>query len=438
MIDAIIANPDMAKQYTRINPDSPNFPEGLNYRNVSLKESSTHDLQAVHVEHLVLKSSVTDTHRGNDDEDILPKSFVTETEGEKELYGQLWTFDQIKCNEGSNEALFQRTLMMSLIARHSFIYGDAINRRCLDFSVEEIWTCPPMPTRAYDRLARFLTQPKPDLAVCFRRETVIPDALWRSMPHSTRRLACCENMDDIQGNRVFHFFTIEAKKANISTNDNVGKRQSLNNASQALHNMFEFFRDAGKQHEDIFFEKVRFFSVVASTEGLSIRVHRAIKVPTDANSMCFVTKGYPLEFEYREFSKIERDQNFDRRTVLKTFEKILIAYGADELQHLLRDAAKAIMEKLENDVEGIILREKDDFYRYGQTFMTPDSRKLTPAPSRTQSEANFSVDRLGSGTATPMRNQAATSLQSLSTEGKRLRQRSEDNLPPWSTRPRRL
>lgn len=307
VIDAIIANPDMAKQSLRINPDAKEFPQGLRHRNAFLTESPIPDSQAGHVEALALDS------------------LNAESDREKDLHEQLWTFDQAKCNLGSNEALFQRTLMMSLIARHSFIYErGAINRHCLDFSVEEAWTCPPMPTRAYHKRAKFLTQPKPDLAVCFRRQALIPDALWNNMPRSKKRLACYENVDETRETRTFHFFTIEAKKAQMSADDTVGKRQSLNNASQSLHNMFEFFRDAGQQHEEKFFTKVRFFSVVASTEGLTIRIHRATREPADGSDQGFVTKDYPLRFEYREFGKIRKDNNFTRQTVLDMFERILI------------------------------------------------------------------------------------------------------------------
>lgn len=77
------------------------------------------------------------------------------------------TMDRAKCDKGStNEALFQRTIMMSLIARHRWIYnGNATKPSVLDFSVQELWSCPPMPTRAYRMGEIFLTQPKPDLAV---------------------------------------------------------------------------------------------------------------------------------------------------------------------------------------------------------------------------------------------------------------------------------
>jgi hypothetical protein len=165
--------------------------------------------------------------------------------------------------------------MMSLIARHWFIYERGYQptlsrfqcRRALELSTD----ADPSVLVGYT----YLTQPKPDLAVCFRRQALIPDYLWNKMPIATKRLACYENAGEIAETRVFHFFTIEAKKALRSADDTVGKRQGLNNASQALHNMFEFFRDAGQQHEDIFFTNVRFFSVVASTEGLTIRIHRA-------------------------------------------------------------------------------------------------------------------------------------------------------------------
>ena len=238
LVDAIIANPEMAIRRSRINTDSPMFAVGLGFRNVSLRESKDPDLQADIVKQL------------------LPKTSVAETDDEKHLYGQLWIFDQAKCGQGSSEALFQRILMMNLIARHFFVYGSDTNPQdCLYFSVEEPWACPPMPTRAYERMTAFLTQPRPDLAVCFRRQALIEDDSWWNMPTSTKRLACFENLIQEKETRVFHFFTIEAKKANIGTDDSVGGLQSLNNASQALYNMFEFFRDAGGEHENIFLIK---------------------------------------------------------------------------------------------------------------------------------------------------------------------------------------
>lgn len=316
-----------------------------------------------------------------------------------------------------------------------------------------------MPSRAYWLDTSFLTQPKPDLAVCFRRQALIPDYLWNKMPYATKRLACYENVGEIAETRVFHFFTIEAKKALRSADDTVGKRQGLNNASQALHNMFEFFRDAGQQHEDIFFTKVRFFSVVASTEGLTIRIHRATREPEDGLDQGFIIPEYPLRFEYRELYRFQKD-NLDRTTVLKTFEQILIGYGVSELRHLLHDAAKALMEKLEKDLDGMRAREKGWFYRYGQTNIGPGSRIPTPAAtvdrfmqndtsshiqqsgmameasSGAPSETNISINMLQSGTATPMQSRNQTSTQALNKSGKRGREQSADSVSARITRQR--
>ena len=347
VINAIIANPEMAKNYARISPDDDNFPDGLGNRNVLLEESQV-DPQSDRISLLA------------------PGEFV-ETDREKEWHDQLWASDQVKCNKGSNEALFRRTLMMSLIARHLLIYPRDSTTRCLlDFSVEESWGCSPMPTRAYWKGESFLTQPKPDLAVCFNRKTLIADHLWNNMPIATKRLACYESVDEIGRTRVFHFLTIEAKKVRTSTGDTVGMRQSLNNASQALHNMFEFFREAGPHHEDTFFAKVRFFSVVASTEGLTIRIHRATREPTNGPEQGFIIPGYPLRFEYKEFGNVPRDR-FERETVLNIFEKILLGYGVKELHVLLQHAAKGVVEKLRKDSNEMRLRGDENFYRHGQT-----------------------------------------------------------------------
>ncbi|MCJ1399256.1 hypothetical protein MMC11_002458 [Xylographa trunciseda] len=403
IINAIIAHPEMAKEQARIGPESKEFPEGLRFRNVLWMESS--DPYAAHINDLELKDS------------------SLETEEERRSHEHLWNLDRTKCNGASNEALFQRTIMMNLISRHSIIhYKDDNNQVCLDFSVEEVWNCPPMPTRAYSMGGKFLTQPKPDLAICFRREVLIPNHMWFTIPRATGRLACFENPSEVGETRAFPFFTIEAKKAESSSDDTVGKRQGLNNASQALHNMFEFFRDADADadthHEDIFFEKVRFFSVGASTEGLTVRIHRAVRDPGDKTGLGFIMKNrpdYPLRFEHQNFAHIPKT-NFDRETVFKIFETILIGYGVNELCGLLASAAQALMDKLNNDDEAKEARQDPEFYRYGQTKV-PGSKKNTPSLSRAQSVpsnmgppsrsfTNMSVDMMRSGSTTPMQKQA--------------------------------
>jgi hypothetical protein len=368
VIEAIIANPEMANDFKRINPEHKDFPWGLLDRNVIIEESPDIDPQSNHVS-------------------LLTSGVLVETEGEMDSHDHLWASDQAKCNQGSNEALFQRTLMMGLIARHRLIYArDSAAQGLLDFSVEESWCCPPMPTRAYWKGESFLTQPRPDLAVCFIRKALVPDNIWNYMPKATKRLACYEGADEIKAERVFHFFTIEAKKGQTPISDTVGKRQSLNNASQALHNMFEFFKEAGPRHEEIFFEKVRFFSVVASTEGMVIRTHRATRVHEGGLDEDPIIPEYPLRFEYKEFCTIPKDK-FERKIILENFERILHGYGVKELHLLLRKAAEDVVRKLKDDASGMSLRGNPTFYRYDQIII-PTSKRPTPAASQAPSIEN--------------------------------------------------
>ncbi|KAL9622428.1 MAG: hypothetical protein Q9160_003273 [Pyrenula sp. 1 TL-2023] len=368
LVRVIVENPHMAPRVERLGAERDEFRAGLRYRNVSLTPETSIDSRSEEIKQLAT---------------VLPNF---ESKEEKASYERLWALDQRKLEIGSNEALFQRTLMMDIIGRHYLIYR-AIRTKdtCLDFSVEEPWTCPPMPTRAYGRpQEKFLTQPKPDLSVCFLREAIIPEDLWLRMPRSMSRLACYENDTGKGDSRVFHFLTIEGKKLATSTKDEVAMRQSLNNASQGLHNLFEFCRDAGYEQE--FYDSVRFFSVVATTEGILIRIHRAVKELNPDKWIMPKVPEYPLRFEYRTFMEIR--QLDDRDKILKTFRKILIGYGVDRLYPLLQQVAKSMSEKFPPGSKEIEERADHDFYRYGQIGIGTASQKGTGRTSLVRSVRN--------------------------------------------------
>ena len=176
VIDAIVAHPEMAKEFQRVGAADNAFCRGLLPRNVMLGESSNVDPYVDHITRFP------------------PVVSVLETSDERQSHDQLWILDQAKCNGPSNEALFKRTFMMNLISRLTLIYDRGTsNQSCLDFSVEEPWTCPPMPTNAYYQNISFLTCPEPDLAVCFRAKALIHNDFWSRMPEATRRLAYYEN-----------------------------------------------------------------------------------------------------------------------------------------------------------------------------------------------------------------------------------------------------
>lgn len=124
LIEEIMADPGTAKGRLTIGPESPKFSIGLQYRNVLLQESA-------HSDPFVKKI-----------EEMKPSEYAhNEKSEETKSHGELWDLDLKKCAQGSSEALFQRTVMMFLIARHCLIYKPDENSQNLDFSVEEPWTC---------------------------------------------------------------------------------------------------------------------------------------------------------------------------------------------------------------------------------------------------------------------------------------------------------
>ena len=341
LLDEIMDSPSVGRRMNRIGVEKLTmFVEGLKYRKVAIqKERRSTDPMVFEVEN---QEAV---------------GYPEETDAEHRSHDDLWVLDRDRLRDGSNEALFQRTLMMSMVARHLLIYdrgSSTDDTNYLDISVEEPWNCPPMPTQAYQKLKPFLSQPKPDLAVSFRKHCIFtPECDFLG---STQRLAGYEDPSGTGGNKVFHFFTIEGKKAETSMESKPALLQSLNNASQALHNMYEFFNAAGEEHEKIFFDKVRFFSVVSAVSGLIIRIHRAVKVSVNAR----IEDDYPLAFEFREFKQI--DTLKDRKVVLESFQNILHGYGVNKLRPWLQSAAQDLFKKLADDPVDKEIRENDPFY----------------------------------------------------------------------------
>ena len=382
IIEAIIKNPARAETMVGIGPENPQFLSGLQNRNV-LSDPSTHlDPREEEIQSISLEG------------------YLQETQDQETSHEKLWQSDKAKCTPDSSEALYQRTLMINLIARHFLIYQfDTSKKQIFDFSVEEPWGCLPMPSRLLWAIpkgqksgAKFLTQPKPDLAVCFKREAVISDRMWKTLPEPTKGLACFENSSS-NASRIFHFLALEAKKAMFDLDSPQVLHQCLNNASQALHNMFEFFRDAGPEHEQAFYNKVRFFSVVANRKGILVRIHRAIRKPDDASPFELVMPDRPdyrLEFEFREFQRIGDADEFSRKKVLEVVKKI-VKYATDDLFEMINAAASKLVQNLEKDLGLYLARREVDFYSYGQP--NPKSFKSSRCTSVVPSTIGDGVQR---------------------------------------------
>ena len=423
IITAVLEDPELARIMVRISPNSKGFRSGLEKRNVIISESPYPDPRADEIGGASLEG------------------FLEETANQQQVYDDLWRLDRDKCNMSSSEALFQRTLMISLIARHSLMYRQHTGgTQLLDFVVEEPWNCLPMPTKAVWRVPehlaydfKFLTQPKPDLAVCFDKNRLLPEDIWAALPEATQALAYLEN-SDAAASRVFHFLTVEAKKAIINVDEPKALHQSLNNASQALHNMFEFFRDAGPRHEAIFFDKVRFFSVVANGEGLLIRVHRAIQL-NHKDSRLFVMPdepNYRLRFVYRVFDSIKGTGQYSRARVLEAFKKI-IKYAIDGLSKWIIDAASELADKLEKDPRAFTERRQLDFYRYGQPSPRPSGKAYQSATPTATTQSLSVIPRFRNA---KVDYNPALTAHSLMGKQCTPTQENSQTLPPSNTRKR--
>ena len=174
----------------------PQFEMGLGSRNVQLDESGMLD------------------PRQNQILNTLPQDQAWETDEERKTYETLWALDEASWIGHSDEAIFQRTIMMNLIARHCLVYRrDTSRPRLLEISVDEFWTCPPAPSRAFvERGDSLLTMPEPDLAVAFCRERLLSDLSWISLPLATQSLASYESLRYPARRKVFHFLTIEIER----------------------------------------------------------------------------------------------------------------------------------------------------------------------------------------------------------------------------------
>lgn len=384
----IINNPALAKTMARIQPGTLKFGEGLQDRNVALKPSNNLDKCKAEVESLQVQD------------------FMNEPEKDEESHELLWKLDQAKITASSSEALFQRTIMVSLIARHFLIYSrDSCEYQLFDFGVEEPWTCLPMPSRALNGIKeptapgpevvalenKFLTQPKPDLAIAFNRQAIMTDETWETLPRPIQTLASFEKADPSNFN-IFHFLILEAKNPAIPIEDRKALHQCLNCVSQALFNLFEFFRDAGSEYEKLFFEKVRVFSIVANRTGLLVRIHRAVEIPKHNIARRVIPRdpNYLLKFEFEDFTRIEGIDKFDRSKVLEMLKKIL-KYAKDTLRPLIKDATSKICWKLETDINFVESRTSPNTYRHGQPGIgsSRGSRRSTPAPSANGAKMDF-------------------------------------------------
>ncbi|KAL9124293.1 MAG: hypothetical protein Q9217_006361 [Psora testacea] len=192
-----------------------------------------------------------------------------------------------------NEAVLQRTIMIHTINRYWM--GNIFDWNCEGQCDDDI------------------KQPKPDLAISFTLESFTggeddsdpyPPDLEKSLsPDGDAYLA------------------------------------NLNNASQALNNMYLWMARVQKQQE--FFKAVRVFSFVFNAQDLNLRVHRASQL-ADGN----------LCFRFDQFSPLN---GYTRDQACMLIRTLLTNYGSGELHPLLKDT---FVETVKQEVERVQIKRK--------------------------------------------------------------------------------
>ncbi len=243
----------------------------------------------------------------------------------------LWDLDMAKCLR-SNEARFQRTIMMAIVDRQEL-------DEKLEFICEALWISERFPCKDCTPKLCKLPQAKPDTAFSFKAETLLPSdgfhADWERLKEFKSHIFP-EGCQEFQDERAFHFFLMEVKGKRGSLDNQKAQFQNLNTASQALYNIYYCM----KRTEDLetFFKEVRIFSAVASTEGLSIRVHWPVKLH---HEQCF-NKEYPIGFQFDELGRLRGD--YSRAQANSIVYNILHTYGVLKLHPILKKTIAQLLK----------------------------------------------------------------------------------------------
>lgn len=233
--------------------------------------------------------------------------------------------DQLKKCLSKNEAVLQRTVMMSVF-HHYWL------RSVFDWNAEGQWALPKdvrLPSREDDDI----TLPKPDLEISFtlRSFTGEEDDSDPIPPD----LEKCISPDG--GDRCFPFLFMEVKKAAADLQE--AQLANLHTASQALYNIYLWMARTGKERS--FFDHVRVFSFVFNAQDLSVRIHRASRL-SDGN----------LSFRFDDFLAVSR---YTRDTVCLLVDTILNDYAAGELHGILQEAFREVVVQ---EVERVLSKRK--------------------------------------------------------------------------------
>ncbi|KAK5625616.1 hypothetical protein RRF57_001332 [Xylaria bambusicola] len=222
------------------------------------------------------------------------------------------------CKYPSNEAVFQRTVMMSILNRHQ------ISNK-FDFNCEGAWSLRSNYYVLPSTEENTIPAPKPDLAIFFRFNSLVGRGLYqKSTPIPDNLKACMSPDGSIQ--RCFPFIFIEAKKGFHDLTPAL--MANMHSASQALFNIYIWMSAAG--HQDEFFSDVRLFSIAINAKEFALRVHRAQAVE----------EGEGLEFYYDDICD---GHGYKRDHICNLIRNVLVGYAEKTLLNVLKQSVSVVL-----------------------------------------------------------------------------------------------
>lgn len=244
----------------------------------------------------------------------------------------LWKTDMSKCAR-SNEARFQRTVMMTILNRQEL--DDK-----LDFNCEAQWISGrfPCPEACMENACQ-ITKPKPDLAVAFQSRSLLPANGFMADFERLKIWQCDifpEGNQEFNNERAFYFFSMEVKGKRGQIDNQKAQFQNLNTASQALFNIYRCMKRVNDL--DTFFNKVRVFSAVATIEGLSLRIHRPIRLDKEQCN----DEDYPIGFQFDNLEHLRGA--YSRAQATAIVYNILYEYGVLQLHLILKDTIQKLLK----------------------------------------------------------------------------------------------
>jgi hypothetical protein len=278
------------------------------------------------------------------------------------ITNQQFDGDLEHCKYPSNEAVFQRTVMMSIIDRCHL-------KDVFDFNCEGHWslqgTCPLPSTNGPGDI---ITGPKPDLAIFFRFGSLVgmdPVSGSVAIPDA---LKSCINPDN-HTLRCFPFIFIEAKKGFETIEP--AALANVHSASQALFNIYAWMNKA--RHDEVFFQDVRLFSIAINAEKVIVRVHRAKPVNNGDDTGLIFT--YDDLYPKSKF-------HYTRDEVCTLIHNILIEYAETKLLGILKRTVETVLKEYKQD-----LKRKND-----ATILGRPAKRVTSSQIQPQATQNLFMD----------------------------------------------